>query len=125
MYYAIPNILFIVNLQFCRAFVTRHGVCITNWIYLTLKEIVTTSNYSALTNSRPRLLTTAHTNSRCYVTAPNNEVPSASVFTSILAGDSQSYHCTRSPSRDQKSELSNRKQKHNVILNYCRDFRDL
>jgi hypothetical protein len=45
--------------------VTRHGVWIGNWIYKT--QIITTTNYSALTNSRTQLLTTAHTKSSQFV----------------------------------------------------------
>jgi hypothetical protein len=62
---------------YCHMLVTRHGVFICNWIKL---QIVTTSNYDAIVNSRNRLLNTAHAvfsvcyifTSRCLLTDLNN-----------------------------------------------------
>jgi hypothetical protein len=55
-------------------------------------EIVTTTNYSGLANSRIRLLTTAHTKpsqfvfpSRCLVTDPNNTDSLASLLNGSCA----------------------------------------
>jgi hypothetical protein len=77
------------ELSKCHVWITRHWVWISNWICWTL---VTTSNYSALTNSRNPLLTTAHTvfhvfRSRCMVTNPKH---CTILLTSLPDGDCQS-----------------------------------